>query len=63
MKGSENLITQYNKAVEVIKGAILQSQYQAAKEVNRVQLALYFGIGKYVSENSRKGFWGKGVLN
>lgn len=35
MKGSENLITQYNKAVEVIKGAILQSQYQAAKEVNK----------------------------
>ncbi len=62
MKGSENLITQYNKAVEVIKGAILQSQYQAAKEVNRVQLALYFGIGKYVSENSRKGFWGKGAI-
>lgn len=62
MKGSKNLITQYNKAVEVIKGAILQSQYQAAKEVNRVQLALYFGIGKYVSENSRKGFWGKGAI-
>lgn len=62
MKGSENLITQYNKAVEVIKGAILQSQYQAAKEVNRVQLALYFGIGKYVSENSRKGFWGKSAI-
>ncbi len=62
MKGSENLITQYNKAVEVIKVAILQSQYQAAKEVNRVQLALYFGIGKYVSENSRKGFWGKGAI-
>lgn len=62
MKESENLITQYNKAVEVIKGAILQSQYQAAKEVNRVQLVLYFGIGKYVSENSRKGFWGKGAI-
>lgn len=62
MKEKESLKIQYNKAVEVIKTAILQSQYQAAKEVNRVQLALYFGIGKYVSENSRKGFWGKGAI-
>lgn len=23
---------------------------------------MYFGIGKYVSENSRKGFWGKGAI-
>ena len=45
-------------AVKAIKTAILHSQYQAAKAVNREQLSLYFGIGKYVSENSRKGFWG-----
>ena len=45
-------------AVKAIKAAILQSQYRAAKAVNREQLSLYFGIGKYVSENSRKGFWG-----
>lgn len=49
-------------AVKDIKTAILQSQYRAAKVVNREQLSLYFGIGKYVSENSRKGFWGTGAI-
>lgn len=49
-------------AVKAIKTAILQSQYRAAKAVNREQLSLYFGIGKYVSENSRKGFWGTGAI-
>ncbi len=49
-------------AVKAIKAAILQSQYRAAKTVNREQLSLYFGIGKYVSENSRKGFWGTGAI-
>ena len=35
----------YNKAVETIKTAILQGQYEAAKGVNRIQLAVYFAIG------------------
>ena len=52
----------YNNAVETIKTAILQGQYEAAKGVNRVQLAVYFGIGKYISLNTRKGVWGKGAL-
>ena len=50
------------KAVEDIESAILQSQYLSAKLVNQQQLALYYGIGKYVSRNSRKGFWGKGAI-
>lgn len=50
------------KAVKAIKTAILQSQYRAAKGVNREQLSLYFGIGMYVSEHSRKGFWGTGAI-
>ena len=45
----------YNKAVETIKTAILQGQYEAAKGVNRIQLAVYFAIGKYISLNTRKG--------
>lgn len=49
-------------AVETIKTAILQGQYEAAKGVNRIQLAVYFSIGKYVSQNSRKGVWGTGAL-
>lgn len=50
------------QAVEAIKKAILEGQYEAVKGVNRVQLAVYFGIGKYVSLNTRKGFWGTGAL-
>ena len=49
-------------AIECIKTAILQSQYIAAKEVNRVQLSLYFAIGRYISENTRTHFWGTGAL-
>lgn len=44
----------YNIAVRTIKDAILRSQYQAAKLVNREMLSLYYGIGRYVSANSRK---------
>ena len=53
---------QYNKAVEDIKTAILQGQYEAAKGVNRIQLAVYFAIGKYISLNTRNGAWGTGAL-
>lgn len=52
----------YNIAVQTIKEAILRSQYQAAKLVNREMLSLYYGIGRYVSANSRKGFWGTGAI-
>ena len=52
----------YRPAAEIIKTAILQGQYEAAKGVNRIQLAVYFGIGKFVSQNTRKGVWGSGAL-
>lgn len=52
----------YTEAVRVIKEAILQSQYRAVSIANKEQLSLYYGIGKYVSENSRNGFWGKGAI-
>lgn len=50
------------KAVSAIKTAILQGQYEAAKDINRVQLALYFAVGRYLSMNTRKGVWGTGAL-
>ena len=50
------------QAVKTIKNAILQSQYRAAKGVNSEQLSLYFGIGRHVSEHSRKGVWKTGVI-
>lgn len=52
----------FTHAVDVIKTAILQSQLRAVKAVNQEQLALYYGIGRYVSANSRNKNWGKGVL-
>ena len=45
-------------AVEAIKTAILQSQYQAAKETTRVLLILYYGIGRYLSSKKCKNNWG-----
>ena len=58
-----NEVPKYDNAVRVIKEAILRSQYAAARSVNEKQLTLYFGIGKYISLNSRKGFWGKGAID
>ena len=52
----------YAEAVKVIKDAILRSQYRAASSANKEQLSLYYGIGRYVSQNSRDGFWGKGAI-
>ena len=57
-----NDLVLYDAAVKVIKTAILQGQYEAAKDVNRVQLVLYFSIGKYLSKNTRNGAWGEGAL-
>ena len=56
----EILSTQYNEAVQQIKGAILKSQAKALAGVNQEQLALYYGIGRYISYNTRKGFLGEG---
>lgn len=53
---------QISKAVDTIKCAIIESQYQAIKGVNCMQLSLYYGIGQYVADNSRKGFWGTGAI-
>lgn len=62
MENSKSLTNQYNQAAEAIKAAILQSQHEAAKGVNRVQLALYYGIGKFISIKTRKGVWGTNAL-
>lgn len=52
----------YVQATKAIKDAVLSSQYRAASYANKEQLSLYYGIGRYVSENSREGFWGKGAI-
>jgi len=55
-------LVNYKNDVIVIKEAILRSQYRAVSTVNREQLSLYYGIGHYVSQNSRKGFWGTSAI-
>ena len=63
MEQNQIIPSDYNQAAEIIKTAILQGQYEALKDENRMQLAVYFGVGKYVSFNSRKGgAWGTGAL-
>lgn len=49
-------------AVHAIKGAILQSQQRALASINQEQLALYYGIGRFISLNTRNKNWGKGFI-
>lgn len=62
MKNLDTRNQEYNVAAQTIKTAILQSQYNAVKLINREQLALYFGIGRYISHHSRVGHWGTGAI-
>ena len=32
-------------------------------DIIEIQLKLYYGIGKFILMNSRKGFWGKGATD
>lgn len=61
MNSNQNIIP-LSQAVETIKTAILQGQYEAVKHVNRIQLAVYFAIGKYLSENTHHFAYGTGAL-
>ena len=62
MENNKFLNHQYNNAAEIIKTAILQTQYEASKDINRIQLGLYFGIGKFLSEKTRNAKWGTNAL-
>lgn len=53
---------QYEYAVVAIKQAVEKSRYRAAKVGNAELLSLYYGIGKYVSENTRNGTWGTDAI-
>ena len=52
----------YSEAIRIIKNAILKSRYRAAAIANKELLSLYYSIGKYISENSRKGTWGTSAI-
>ena len=53
---------QTTDAVNLLKTAILQSQERAVKAVNQEQLALYYGIGRFISVNTRSKNWGTGMI-
>ncbi len=53
----------FKDAVKTIKLAILEGQYYAAKGVNHVQLAVYYGIGRYLSIRTKQQKWGMMVLS
>lgn len=58
----KNRNKQATDAVDILKSAILQSQTRAVKAVNQEQLALYYGIGRYISANTRNKNWGGGII-
>ena len=59
---TNNSLSTLGNAVISIKQAILRSQYGIAQAANRELLSLYFGIGKYISINTRKSAWGTGAI-
>lgn len=59
---NKGLSTELTNAVHSIKTAILQSQTRAARMISGTQLSLYYGVGLYVSANSREGKWGTGAI-
>ena len=61
-KDNNPIATDIRVAVQSIKAAILKSQARAAQMVNHEQLSLYYGIGRYISEHSREGYWGTGAI-
>ncbi len=52
----------YNKFIKLIKEAILNSRYKAAKHINKEMLFLYYVIGKLLSEKISAEKWGAKVL-
>ena len=49
-------------AIGEIKTAILNSRYMAMRLANSEMLKFYYGIGAYVSINSRNGKWGTSAI-
>jgi predicted nuclease of restriction endonuclease-like (RecB) superfamily len=59
----ETQLTAYNEAVTELKTAILQSQLRVAKAANSEMLSLYYAIGKYLSDHTRKDAWGTNAID
>ena len=62
IKDSNHVAVDIREAVRSIKAAIMKSQARATQMVNHEQLSLYYGIGRYIYEHSREGYWGTGAI-
>ena len=61
-KDSEQDLSQYVSAVKEIKNAILDSRYRVARQANKEVLQLNYGIGRFISVNSRSAKWGSNAI-
>ena len=55
-------LRRFAKEVQKIKNAILLSRYRSVSNANAELLNLYYGVGKYISVNTRTGKWGNGAI-
>ena len=62
MENTGKIDIQYLHDAEIIKNAILSAQYEATRGANNIQLMLYYSVGRYISQNTRKGKWGTGAI-
>ena len=60
-KLNQNLLA-YKDDVQIIKAAIMQSRYRTAVNANTDMLGLYYGVGEYISINTRTKKWGTGAI-
>ncbi len=59
---SELVPTDYSSLLGDIKGRIRAAQYEALRAVNRELIALYWDIGRMISERQQGETWGKAVV-
>ena len=56
------ILKTYKTAIKELKSMILASRYKAAALAHKELLLLYFAVGKLISDKSREGEWGSGIL-
>lgn len=55
-------LSNYSETIKSLKSTILSSRYRAAILVNQEMLALYFSVGKLISEKTQEEAWGTNIL-
>ena len=57
-----NLDLSHSETIKQLKSAILSSRYRVAVLANKEMLALYFAVGKLISDKAHQEKWGSKVL-